>query len=560
MHAFDDSLGTDLGDEIKLPPADDAGSWSCEAPPNKKRKSKAVTLECTVCGITCNSDVVYEAHIKGQKHLKKLNAIYDKPTSQTSDPDKPILNETVNEGSPLNSQKSVIKQLNILANYNKTSAVFTTTGEPSPADSTDSKSTSTCYEVKLTIGEHVFISKGSSVKEAQNLASLMALDCSDFKRPTDMEPSPTSSKLKNTISKGRFVTKRLFPINGYNSAVVSNNKFSVFRNVPTNSDVDKFIEKHLIPSTSLRHSLHSLADYTIRTLIEAANSLATHYSGLGKKRFIDNDLIEMPPSLLDPVRLTQLSLDDYARLLWAIRVGPFTVDLISKHDRTVQIFVIFSELDHNSEHQNNNKDDTAKSIIDEVKEKIPEAEVVNQMLVLKRKHKHQNVQIELTAEVCFICVNTVKVAPFELRRQLWIKQHLARNKVGINTIRILKELSRINNDGLDLIPSYTWEILVNLVSDVESLKKCPSVVCASVLSKIAGGMFLNCGLGLSDPCAEDTPKWSLIEPFCAGLTDVSIEQRVKITKAAQKILNEVIHPLIKSGKDFLQALLAIKDS
>ncbi|KAI0987939.1 hypothetical protein GJ496_007265 [Pomphorhynchus laevis] len=566
MHANDNSNNTGAsgaGKEIQLPVVDSANNSfpsnitdgnDLRRLPGKKRKSKAMTHECTICGIICNSEVVYEEHIVGQKHLKKLNALTDSLNKSATNNSNVPASEVVSISDP----KAVLQRLHMLANFNKLFIVFSTTGEPLSADSNSAKSTTNCYEVKLTVGENFFTSKGSSIEEAQHLAALMALEKIDFKRiPLNTDVQATSSNTDVVSPVTERSTKNSYLMDGYPSAMISERSFSLSRIVSVDSDVNVFIKKHLMPSTKLRNNLHNLADYAIRTLMQTANSLATHYSALDKKWVIDKDPAEIPPSVLHPIRLTRLALTEYARLFWAIRIGYFTSGLLSDHDRTVRIIVLCSKIESNS---NCSSDDQDILFLNEVRSKMPEAEIADQMLVIKRTHKDQNKQIKLAAEIVFVDINSTTVTPCELKRQLWFNQHLANNKTAIGALRILRELSRINKDGLNLVSQYTWEVLVNLVSDIETYKQCPSVICVAVLSKIAGGMFLNGGSGLSDPCSDESLNWSLSEPYCAGCLGMSSEQRVAITKSAQKILNETIHPFIKTGTDFLRRLLEIKES
>ncbi|CAF3546466.1 unnamed protein product [Rotaria sordida] len=189
-----------------------------QTPKPEKRKQEILT--CDACGIEVNSQQMMDAHIRGQKHIKKMKLKATptvtpsiNQTSNTTDveqkPECSIVSTTntivesvpVSEPnpssasvvkSPSSNEKSVLQLMNELAKFNKVNAKYELIKESGPAHCKQ-------FEVRLTVGDETYTGIGTSIKRAQQVAAEQALATTALKKP---EPSQRSSHSARTPRRG----------------------------------------------------------------------------------------------------------------------------------------------------------------------------------------------------------------------------------------------------------------------------------------------------------------------------------------------------------------------
>lgn len=552
----------------------------------KKRKSQAMAVTCEICGITCNSDIVYQAHINGAKHKKKMVAQLNSSVQSSNNN---------NESSvDLTDLSSTEEHLRVLAKLNNVNISFTTTSVPS-AEGNDGQ-----FEMKLVCGDQVFEGKGASAEEARHIATLLAMEKMDFKvtspntsqYKTDISSMESSSRKQSRLSTANStfgtISGQMFPLPGYPSSTDAEKKLALKRYSPVSEDVNQYIQKNLMAPVNLKMALQTFANDAIKFLGEIAISLANELSSQQQPRIIDPELVETPPAILDAVRLTPLEDNEFAVLLWAIRIGPYTLELLHNESNTAHIVVLCAQQPFNSlenasldkSNSSNNEqqqsiqhtsgidlldDQVSKySFLEMIQSKLPDPEIrrtselLDDVLILRRVEKLKGKQVELFIEIDFTPLRSDPPPLFALRRQLWMKQNISRNKNAMKALRIVTELSRRwmpRDSGLALIPGYTWEVLIGLCVDILAPKTCCTNICSQALCKLASGMMLNGGTGLADPCALGPQEWSILNPPVAGCEELDASQRLSITSAAQRLVLEVVCPHIDSRSEFLESLM-----
>ncbi|CAM4910448.1 unnamed protein product [Rotaria socialis] len=170
-----------------------------QPPKSEKRKQEIIT--CDACGIEVNSQQMMDAHIRGQKHIKKMKLKISTVTSPTttdveqkplclpvepvmSTPVEPVLLAEPNPPPPASmvvkpsstSDKSVLQLLNELAKFNKVNAKYDLVKETGPAHCKQ-------FEIRLTIADEAYTGIGTSIKRAQQVAAEQALQTTALKRP-----------------------------------------------------------------------------------------------------------------------------------------------------------------------------------------------------------------------------------------------------------------------------------------------------------------------------------------------------------------------------------------
>ncbi|CAF1090562.1 unnamed protein product [Adineta ricciae] len=174
------------------------------APP-KPEKRKQEILTCDTCGIEVNSQQMMEAHIRGQKHIKKMklktvsgtntptnetvantnaekqNPMSTSPTVATpadaASQNEPNLSVTTPIVKPTpSSDKSALQLMNELAKHNKVDIKYDLVKESGPAHCKQ-------FEVQLTVGSEIYHGQGTSIKRAQHDAAEQALVVTALRKP-----------------------------------------------------------------------------------------------------------------------------------------------------------------------------------------------------------------------------------------------------------------------------------------------------------------------------------------------------------------------------------------
>jgi hypothetical protein len=190
-----------------------------QTPKSEKRKQEILT--CDVCGIEVNSQQMMDAHLQGQKHIKKMklkagstaippaNPI---PEGMNVHPNPPLsavapihvpIESTVptTEPNPVppvvakstsSNEKSVLQLINEMAKFNRVNAKYDLIKETGPAHSKQ-------FEVRLTLAEESYIGNGTSIKRAQQDAAEQALAATALKKP---ESTPRGSHSTRAVRGG----------------------------------------------------------------------------------------------------------------------------------------------------------------------------------------------------------------------------------------------------------------------------------------------------------------------------------------------------------------------
>ncbi|CAF4142819.1 unnamed protein product, partial [Rotaria magnacalcarata] len=165
-------------------------------PKSEKRKQEIIT--CDACGIEVNSQQMMDAHIRGQKHIKKMKLKISTVASPTITdveqkllclPVEPVIGTPVEpvllaESTPATmvakpsstNDKSVLQLLNELAKFNKVNAKYDLVKETGPAHCKQ-------FEIRLIIADETYTGIGTSIKRAQQVAAEQALQATALKRP-----------------------------------------------------------------------------------------------------------------------------------------------------------------------------------------------------------------------------------------------------------------------------------------------------------------------------------------------------------------------------------------
>ncbi|CAF0983195.1 unnamed protein product [Adineta steineri] len=159
----------------------------------RPEKRKQEILTCDACGIEVNSQQMMDAHIRGQKHIKKLKLktvstpttpnsqtvntidIEQKPslpivpTTDVVPKPEPILSVAANiKPSSSSSDKGTLQLLNELAKFNKVDAKYDLIKEAGPAHCKQ-------FDVQLTLGDETYQGTGTSIKRAQQVGKLKSI-------------------------------------------------------------------------------------------------------------------------------------------------------------------------------------------------------------------------------------------------------------------------------------------------------------------------------------------------------------------------------------------------
>jgi hypothetical protein len=167
-----------------------------KSPKSEKRKQEILT--CDACGVEVNSQQMMEAHIRGQKHIKKMKLKTGSTINQTSEstdidqkPSIPVVTPTIEsvpsiEPTPPQvvvvkphstaNEKHVLQLANELAKFNKVTAKYDLIKETGPAHCKQ-------FEVRLTIGDEIYTGIGTSIKRAQQVAADQALNMTVLPKP-----------------------------------------------------------------------------------------------------------------------------------------------------------------------------------------------------------------------------------------------------------------------------------------------------------------------------------------------------------------------------------------
>ncbi|CAF1201006.1 unnamed protein product [Rotaria magnacalcarata] len=167
-----------------------------QSPKSEKRKQEIIT--CDACGIEVNSQQMMDAHIRGQKHIKKMKLKISTVASPTITdveqkllclPVEPVIGTPVEpvllaESTPATmvakpsstNDKSVLQLLNELAKFNKVNAKYDLVKETGPAHCKQ-------FEIRLIIADETYTGIGTSIKRAQQVAAEQALQATALKRP-----------------------------------------------------------------------------------------------------------------------------------------------------------------------------------------------------------------------------------------------------------------------------------------------------------------------------------------------------------------------------------------
>ncbi|CAF0743663.1 unnamed protein product [Rotaria sp. Silwood1] len=182
-----------------------------QTPKSEKRKQEILT--CDACGIEVNSQQMMDAHIRGQKHIKKMKlktvstvTPSINQTSTTTDVEqKPVCStvSTTTELAPViepnppstpvvdvvkpssSNEKSVLQLMNELAKFNKVTTKYDLIKESGPAHCKQ-------FEVRLTVADETYTGIGTSIKRAQQVAAEQALTMTALKKPESSQRSPHS--------------------------------------------------------------------------------------------------------------------------------------------------------------------------------------------------------------------------------------------------------------------------------------------------------------------------------------------------------------------------------
>ncbi|CAF5123774.1 unnamed protein product, partial [Rotaria magnacalcarata] len=139
-----------------------------------------------------------DAHIRGQKHIKKMKLKISTVASPTITdveqkllclPVEPVIGTPVEpvllaESTPATmvakpsstNDKSVLQLLNELAKFNKVNAKYDLVKETGPAHCKQ-------FEIRLIIADETYTGIGTSIKRAQQVAAEQALQATALKRP-----------------------------------------------------------------------------------------------------------------------------------------------------------------------------------------------------------------------------------------------------------------------------------------------------------------------------------------------------------------------------------------
>ncbi|CAF1322956.1 unnamed protein product [Rotaria sordida] len=162
----------------------------------KSEKRKQENLICDTCGIEVNSQQMMDAHIRGQKHMKKMKLKTIELANHTSDNidinQKPVVlsdfESKQNQPSTSSNKKSALQLINELANFNKVTTKYDLIKETGPAHCKQ-------FEVQLTIANVIYIGIGTSIKRAQQVAAEQALINTILKKPEQKQRKLNSSQM-----------------------------------------------------------------------------------------------------------------------------------------------------------------------------------------------------------------------------------------------------------------------------------------------------------------------------------------------------------------------------
>ncbi|UJR33196.1 hypothetical protein I4U23_020651 [Adineta vaga] len=173
--------------------------------PPKSEKRKQEILTCDACGIEVNSQQMMDAHVRGQKHIKKMklktvsttNTSINQP-SESINTDEQFLSPTLSStstASPIvvkptsSNEKSALQLMNELAKHNKVEVKYDLVKETGPAHCKQ-------FEVQLTAGSEIYHGTGTSIKRAQQDAAEKALASTTLRKP---DPTQRGSHAARTL-------------------------------------------------------------------------------------------------------------------------------------------------------------------------------------------------------------------------------------------------------------------------------------------------------------------------------------------------------------------------
>ncbi|CAF1327567.1 unnamed protein product [Adineta steineri] len=330
----------------------------------RPEKRKQEILTCDACGIEVNSQQMMDAHIRGQKHIKKLKlktvSTPTTPNNQTANsidieqkPSLPILPTTdvVPKPEPIlsvaanikppssSSDKGTLQLLNELAKFNKVDAKYDLIKEAGPAHCKQ-------FDVQLTLGDETYQGTGTSIKRAQQVAAEQALAATALKKPELAQRGVPSARAprRGGVGQGMYSNTRHQypsaqpirqksyppPIQQQQQQTISNNE-NAFQNLINNKYTEISENEHTI--------------LILQRLIEdIERALKTVSDKITEQCKINNMPVE--PKLPDNVKLnnveqpTEDATEAYRMLKGAMKVSTLAMRLFLKTDEEYSLVLI----------------------------------------------------------------------------------------------------------------------------------------------------------------------------------------------------------------------------
>ncbi|CAF2417164.1 unnamed protein product [Rotaria sp. Silwood2] len=556
-----------------------------QTPKSEKRKQEILT--CDACGIEVNSQQMMDAHIRGQKHIKKMKlktvstvAPTITQTSNTIDVEQkpvcsiePITNTIVESApasepnppsapvvkTPLSNEKSVLQLMNELAKFNKVNAKYDLIKETGPAHCKQ-------FEVRLTVADESYTGIGTSIKRAQQIAAEQALATTALKKP---ELSQRSSHSVRTPRRGTgremySNVRHQYPIqpirqkshSSTGQQTITNNE-NLFQNLINNKCAE------IIENENTINILHCFVEDIERALKTASDKIMEQCK-------LNN--ISVIPQLPDNVKLNnteQLNEDpceSFRMLKGAMKVSTLAMRLFLKNDYEYSLVLICANkptvtllneicqeltIGLNAQAiatiQLDSNEEQSKPITYQVQANVNDACLTVQCSLLP---KH-TIRIMLTSPVFrsenflnlddstrqqiaelnpdpsdMLDKNKCLEAAAEIRHSNWFTRCMLENNSNLIILRLLRDL-QYNQTPLS---SFNLWCLALLVYKCQNQPPTSSTnLFRAVFACLSSGILLpnHIGPGIIDPCEKE------LVDAAAYLT---LEQRLNITSYAQNIL------------------------
>ncbi|CAF1483221.1 unnamed protein product [Rotaria sordida] len=493
----------------------------------KSEKRKQENLICDTCGIEVNSQQMMDAHIRGQKHMKKIKLKTIELANHTSDNidinQKPVVlsnfESQQNQPSTSSNKKSALQLINELANFNKVTTKYDLIKETGPAHCKQ-------FEVQLTIANEIYTGIGTSIKRAQQVAAEQALINTILKKPEQKQRKLNSSQMIPTRE-----------MNSNNSQqqinLINENKFEILLN-------KKHIEITEYDSTII--ALNNFVEDTQRAMKYVSDQMMEQYQ-------LKN--IRVVPQLLDSIQLNDIkqidenSSESFRMLKGVMKISILAMRLYLKTDHEYTLVLICANKPNvtllndicrelnitlNKQIISSNEFDSTKQQQQSIRNIYQvQAHIVDGCLTVKSSHLPQHtIRIILTSPVFhsedflnhdektnekqvelnpdptdMLDKNKCLQAAAEIRHSNWFTGCMFNHNYNIIVLRLLRHLQYNNQTPLSYLNLWCLVLLVHKCQ-TQPINSITKLFC-SVFTYLSSGILLpnKLGLGIIDPCEKD---------------------------------------------------------